>query len=724
MFVRGFRRSALVCLLACTPLATAVMTASPAQAQAALMPKPQSMSLSNGVQPIGAGIRVVWDTRPSPLMLRAVARFEERLAAVAGPAKGGAPYILHLTAGSDPAYLSVSEKEHYTLTTTATGARLDADGPAGVIHGLATVLQLVEQTPQGAVIGRVHIDDAPRFAWRGLLLDVSRHFASVETVERQLDAMELVKLNVLHWHLSDGTGFRVESRLFPKLQTVGSHGQFYTQAQIRTVLAYAADRGIRVVPEFDVPGHALAIAQAYPELAAQPLPDPGKPGLNLNNAALDPTKPETLRFVHLLFGEMGGLFPDRYVHTGGDEVAGSQWTSNPAIAAYMKAHGMETPDALQSAFTVEVARIIAAQGKVMMGWDEIIEEPGSAGKIPADVVVQPWRASKWIGSATQSGHPVVVSAGYYLDLLRPSAQHYAVDPFDTRAEGLSEYAIKRYPPKKPAFLAPFVLDAAAPPLDAAQKARVMGAEATLWTEMVSEPMFDARLWPRMAALAERFWSPQNVRDEADMERRLPLVMTELQATGLRAAQNRDAMREAMLSASHGAAASVAPLDVLTDVTVPVRNYALNHLAAASGDAMLAAPVAVAGPDSFAAMHFNDMAARYVEGDPALAAPLRQMLEVWAGNDDAFAALAKDRPALAEVLPVSQAVARLARAGLNALDHRSGTAWRMDATTLLHAQDQFFANSADMLAARHAPQPPGGLLIAILPGLHALLDASQ
>ncbi|MFT8808142.1 family 20 glycosylhydrolase [Gluconobacter sp.] len=685
----------------------------PAWAEESLLPVPQSVSVSNGVAPVGGGIQIVWDTRPSPLLLRAAARFTTRLTAIAGSAGQGAPYVLHVSAGQDRAYLSVDEKEHYALTTAATGGRLEADGPAGVIHGLATLLQLVRAAPEGAVVERIHIDDAPRFAWRGLLLDVSRHFDTVETVERQLDAMELVKLNVLHWHLSDGTGFRVESRMFPKLQDVGSHGQYYTQAQIREVVAYAADRGIRIVPEIDVPGHALAIVRAYPELAAQPVPDAGIKGENLNNAALDPTNPQTLRLVRVLYGEMGGLFPDRYVHTGGDEVVASQWTKNPAIAAYMKAHGFETAAALQAAFTGEVAKILAAQGHVMMGWDEVSEAP-----IPKNVVVEPWRASKWTGSATRAGHPVVVSAGYYLDLLRPSATHYAVDPFDTKADGLTADQLAKYPPKNPDFFVPFTLDEHAAPLDEGQKALVMGAEGALWAEMVSEPMLEARLWPRMAALAERFWSAQSVRDVPDLERRLPGVMTELEATGLQASQHQEAMREAMAPGRSG------PLKILTEVTVPVRNYALNHLAVSKGEAMLSAPVAVADPDAFAAMRFNAMARRYVQGEAGLAAPLRQMLQRWAGNDAAFVASAKGVPVLEDVVPVSHAVGLLSRAGLNALDGREGSAWRLDANRLLQDQEQAFENSVSMLAARHSAQPPGGLLIAILPGVRALLTAPR
>lgn len=705
--VRRRVRGAVGLLLAGSVLAG--ISVGKARAEVSLLPVPQSVSVPNGVAPIGGGVQIVWDTRPTPLLQRAAARFTTRLAAIAGPAGQGDPYVLHLSAGPDRAYLSVDEKERYALTTGAKGARLEADGPAGVIHGLATLLQLVRTTPDGAVVERIHIEDAPRFAWRGLLLDVSRHFDTVETVERQLDAMELVKLNVLHWHLSDGTAFRVESRAYPQLQAMTAPDQYYTQAQIREVVSYAADRGIRVVPEFDVPGHALAIVRAYPALAAQPLPDMSTKGLNLNNAALDPTNPQTLRFVRVLYGEMGRLFPDRYIHAGGDEVVSSQWTKNPAIAAYMKAHGYETAEALQAAFTGQVAAMIASQGHVMMGWDEVSEAP-----IPKNVVVEPWRASKWTGSATRAGHPVVVSAGYYLDLLRPAATHYAVDPFDTRADGITPEQLAKFPPKHPEFSVPFELDVNAPPLDDAQKKLVLGAEGTLWAEMVSEPMLDSRLWPRMAALAERFWSAQDVRDVPDLERRLPGVMTELEATGLQATQHRHAMREAM------APGRSEPLAVLTDVTVPVRNYALNHLAAPTGEAMLSTPVAVAEPDSFVATQFNAMAERYAQGETALAGPLRQILQRWADNDAAFVTSAKGIPALEAVAPVSHVVGQLSRAGLNVLNGRSGSAWRMDAVRLLQDQEAAFENSASMLASAHAPQPPGGLLIAILPGIRALL----
>ncbi|MBS1103195.1 family 20 glycosylhydrolase [Gluconobacter sp. Dm-62] len=679
----------------------------------ALMPVPQSISESGGVSSVAAGIQIVWDAPPSPLLQRAASRFASRLAEVAGPVAAGRPYVLHVSAAQDPAYLSMGMKEHYTLTTSASEGHLQADGPAGVVHGLATLLQLVHKTSDGAVVDQLHVDDAPRFVWRGLLLDVSRHFVSADAVKRQLDAMELLKLNVLHWHLNDGTGFRVESHVFPKLTTVGSHGQFYTQDQVRDIVAYAADRGIRIVPEFDVPGHALSILQAYPALAAQPLPDTRAVGENLNNPAMDPTNPKTLSFIRALYAEMETLFPDHYFHSGGDEVLGTQWTANPPIAAYMKAHGYKDAPALQAAFTAQVEKILSSQGRVMMGWDEVSEAP-----IPKNVVVEGWRGSKWTGSATKAGHPVVVSSGYYLDLLTPSRTHYAVDPYDTKADGISPAEIAESHPKITPLLQAFLQDPDAAPLSDEQKSMVMGAEGALWTEVASENMVDARLWPRTAALAERFWSSEKVRDADDLERRLPVVMTELEATGLQAKQHEQALTET-LAPGHAEV-----LSTLLSATVPVRNYALNHLAARSGGAVLSMPVAISNPDAFDATRFNAMAQRYAAGEKGLKAPLKAMLERWSANNGAFVEIAKNVPALEEVTPVSYTLTALSNAGLNVLNGASGTAWREDAQHLVAVQDEFFHNSSNHLLSLSRPQPPGGLLIAILPGIKSLLGMAH
>jgi len=706
----------------------------PALASPALMPAPASATFDGKAVPLAGGIRIVWPERqPSALLKRAGERFERRLAALGGSGAGGTELELHVFYERDPGYLTVSAREHYALSTGPDGLVLKADGPAGVLRGLATLLQLVRKTPGGPVLDDAVIDDAPRFPWRGVMIDVSRHFVSVDTIKRQLDAMELTKLDVLHWHLSDGTGFRVESLRYPKLQEVGGHHQYYTQAQVREVVAYAADRGIRVVPEFDIPGHTLSILQAYPELAAQQ-PVPLTPAwaatcttssgggettthcgkrLNLNTPAFDPTRPDVLRFAAGLYDEMGRLFPDRYFHSGGDEVSPAQWTDNPKIAAYMKAHGYADAPALQAAFTAQVQAILARQGKIMMGWDEVSEAP-----IPKDVVVEAWRGSKWIGTATRGGHPVVVSAGYYLDLLNPSATHYAVDPFDVKADGLPPDEAAEARKKSGPMIDAFALDPDAPPLDEAQKNLVLGGEAPLWSEVVSDEMTDARLWPRSAAIAERFWSAASVRDAADMERRLPVVQAELEATGLLASVNTQRMIDRLTPSN------VDPLTVLTSVTSPVRNYALNRMAAHRGDELLEAPVAVAGPDSFAALTFNRLARAYADGDRSGEARLRAMLALYAANDAAYAEVATT-PVLREARPVSRQLSALGLLGLQAMQGgRHGAAWHREAARQIAVQEQAFASCRDhVMSYRNAP-PAGGLLIDIVPGIEALVQAAK
>ncbi|MFT8515877.1 MAG: family 20 glycosylhydrolase, partial [Acetobacter persici] len=496
-------------------VSTGVATAAPA-----LMPVPASVSLPAGALPLSGGVTLQWDQQPSPLLTRAGERFTKRINMLAGrvlPEKVDAAQAgqvtsvpVHIQVGEDRDALTVHAKENYSLQVNASGVTLTTDGPDGVLHGLATLAQLVTRGENGPQLAFATITDSPRFPWRGIMIDTSRHFMAVETLQRQLDAMELLKMNVLHLHLSDGTGFRVESKRMPELTEKGSHGQYYTQRELKDLVAYAADRGIRIVPEFDVPGHALALLLAHPELAAQSPVNPEPK--NKNNAALDPTIPETLRFVRKLYAEMGKLFPDAYFHAGGDEVDPREWMKNPKIVAYMKDNGFATPQALQAHFTAEVQKILADQGKVMVGWDEVSEAP-----IPKEVVVDVWRSSKFLASASADHHPVIVSAGYYLDLLQPASQHYLVDPYDPAANGITRAQADKLLAKggRPDLVNAFVKEPAPAPLTDEQKQYILGGEAPLWSELVTDEMLDARYWPRAAAIAERFWSPASVRDVND-----------------------------------------------------------------------------------------------------------------------------------------------------------------------------------------------------------------
>ncbi|HQR47664.1 MAG TPA: family 20 glycosylhydrolase, partial [Thermoanaerobaculia bacterium] len=413
----------------------------------------------------------------------------------ADPAK--ALLVVEAAAGG-PADPGIVEDESYLLDVTSAGARLRAPGPLGVLRGLETFLQLVRTEDGRAVLPALTIEDRPRFPWRGLLLDVGRHFVPVDVVKRNLDAMAAVKLNVLHWHLTEDQGFRVESRLYPELTANGSDGLFYTQDQIRDVVACARERGIRVVPEFDMPGHVTAWLAGRPDLGSAPGPYPVERAWGVFDPAFDPTREEVYRVLDAFLGEMALLFPDGVVHLGGDEVTGRHWNANPGIQEFLYANGLRENGALQARFTARMEALLRKRGKRLAAWDEVLH-----GSLPPGQIVQVWRGAGAIADAARQGHDVLRSHGWYLDHLQSAAVHYGVDPVPAGTE-----------------------------LSPAAAARILGGEACMWTEYVSAETLDARLWPRLAAVAERLWSPAEVADVADMYRRLEIESARLEAFGL------------------------------------------------------------------------------------------------------------------------------------------------------------------------------------------------
>ncbi len=368
----------------------------------------------------------------------------------------------------------------------------------GALHGMETLLQLVECEGGGCRLPVVTIEDAPRFRWRGLMVDVSRHFEPVSVIERTLDGMAVVKLNVFHWHLSDDQGFRAESKRFPKLTGMGSGGQFYTQEEMRHVVAYARARGIRVVPEFDMPGHSVSWLMGYPEFGSSAAPTELPARFGVHDESLDPTQEKTYKFLDALVGEMGAIFPDAYFHIGGDENTGKAWRENPKIAAFMKAKGIENTDALQAYFNQRLLPILKKHRKHMIGWDEVLT-PG----LPKDVVVQSWRGGDSLAKGARQGYTGILSAPYYLDGMKSAEEHYLADPIPADAS-----------------------------LTEQEKARILGGEVCMWAEHLNSLTIDSRIWPRTAAMAERFWSPADRRDVADMYRRLQMISLELEMVEL------------------------------------------------------------------------------------------------------------------------------------------------------------------------------------------------
>ncbi|MEN0123303.1 MAG: family 20 glycosylhydrolase, partial [Pseudomonadota bacterium] len=334
-----------------------------------------------------------------------------------GPAK--APTIDVTIARKVPATPRPDSDERYRLTVDAAGARLTANTRFGALRGMETVLQLIRNGPQGTTMPYLTIDDAPRFAWRGLLLDTARHYLPVEDIERQLDGMAAAKLNVLHWHLTDDQGWRFASARYPLLQEKASDGRYYSQAQMKAVVRYAAARGIRVVPEIDLPGHASAIAVAYPALLSAPGPYRMERHWGVFQPVLDPTRDATYAFVDGLVTELAAIFPDPYVHIGGDEVDDTQWRANPAIQDFMRKHRLADSHALQAWFNRRVATILGRHRRRMVGWDEIFHPD-----LPKSILIQSWRGQDALGLVARQGYRGILSTGFYLDQPQYTAYHY------------------------------------------------------------------------------------------------------------------------------------------------------------------------------------------------------------------------------------------------------------------------------------------------------------
>jgi hexosaminidase len=393
------------------------------------------------------------------------------------------------TLGMDEIY-SLDVKDHKVL--------LRAKTIFGAMHGFETLLQLVQPQASTFVLPAVHIVDAPRFPWRGLMLDPGRRFLPVDEILRTLDAMAAVKMNVLHWHLTEDQGFRIESLRFPGLHELGSDGLYYTQQQVREIVQYASARGIRVVPEFDMPGHSTTWLVGYPDLAAQPGPYHVEHQNHIFNAVMDPTRESTFHFLDIFFSEITGLFPDEYVHIGGDESNGKDWKANPAIVHFMEQHDLKDTNALQAYFNARVQVLLKKHGKQMVGWDEILN-----ADLSADVVIQNWHGSELLINGARQGHRGIFSKPYYLDHMYSAADMYAADPLPA-GTGLSDSESKL----------------------------ILGGEACMWGEQVSALTADSRMWPRSAAVAERLWSPATTRDVDDMYRRLAIMSLRLDTLGI------------------------------------------------------------------------------------------------------------------------------------------------------------------------------------------------
>jgi hexosaminidase len=541
------------------------------------------------------------------------------------------PLVIHCQ-GPGKNIPGVGENESYRIDITRRQALLSAPTVIGALRGLETLLQLLDADRNGYFLPGIQIDDQPRFPWRGLMIDVARHFQTMEVLKRNLDAMAAVKMNVLHWHLTEDQGFRVESKKFPKLHLLGSDGNYFTQEQVKEIIAYARDRGIRVVPEFDIPGHSTSWLVGHPELGSAPGPYTIERRPGIFEPALDPTREEVYKFLDTFLGEMAALFPDEYLHIGGDENEGKQWDRNPAIQAYMKKNGIKDNHALQAYFNTRLLKILQKHGKKMIGWDEILQ-PG----LPTDAVIHSWRGTAALAEAARKGYDGILSNGYYIDLIFPASQHYAADPLPADSTLTPE-----------------------------QAKHVLGGEATMWAEWVTPETIDSRVWPRTAAIAERLWSPRTVTDVNDMYRRLAIISLQLEELGLTHRRNQDMMLRRLVRND-----DIGPLKTLVSIIEPVKEYRRYQQRPQTMLSPLTGVVDAATPDSEVARKFSWMVNEFLNDAPRFQlyrAELSEMLANWQTSGAALEPVIDRSPALKEIKPLAQNLSHLGETGLEALSY--------------------------------------------------------
>jgi len=492
-----------------------------------IIPQPASLVNMEGTFSIGSRTKILINSE-SAEMHKVTSVLSQRLEDFYGISNkisfSGAPekksIFLKLNTG-----MSVS-KEAYHLTVSPKGVMLESPSPSGLFYGVQTLLQLMPLQKvklSDVVLPSVEIRDAPRFIWRGLHLDVGRHFMPKEFIKKYLDYMAIHKFNTFHWHLTEDQGWRIEIKKYPRLTEVGSvrketlaghygsktydgtpAGGFYTQDEVKEIVAYAADRFITVVPEIEMPGHSLGALTAYPELGCTGGPYEVATTWGVFDDVYCAGKDETYAFLQDVLTELIPLFPGEYFHIGGDECPKTRWAKCPLCKQKMKDEGLKTEHELQSYFVQRMEKFLNENGKKLIGWDEILE-----GGLAPNAAVMSWRGEKGGIAAAKEHHYVIMTPGEYCYL-----DHYQADP---KNEPL---AIGGFLPLKKIYS----YEPVPAGLTEEEAKYVLGAQGNVWTEYMKSPeQVEYMVFPRAAALAEVLWSPKGPKDYDNFKVRLKIL---------------------------------------------------------------------------------------------------------------------------------------------------------------------------------------------------------
>lgn len=629
-----------------------------------IMPWPQNITLSEGSFPLTKNFKVNITGAPNSRIFIGASNFLRRLDGRTGLFFNQG-FITGLNEVPEAELqincvrsgkIELHQDESYSLEVSANKITINATTDVGALHGLETLLQLLQNNSNSFYFPVSKISDFPRFTWRGLMIDGARHFMPVDVIKRNLDGMAAMKMSVFHWHLVDDQGWRIEMKKHPKLIQMASDGFYYTQEEIKSVVKYAGDRGILVVPELDVPGHGTAILSAYPEIGSKVV------NLNMNSGekgqqftqiqsyslernagvfspTLDPSNPKTYQLLSEFFDEICPLFPGKFFHIGGDENEGKDWDSNPKIQEFKKKHNLANNHELQTYFTMQLIPMLKKHNKVLMGWEEIMTK-----NMSKDAIIHSWRggneglpAGKSLIDAATGGYKTVLSNGYYIDLVYGVESHYATDPMP-KSNSLTEE----------------------------EKARILGGEAVMWSELATPATIDSRIWPRTAAIAERLWSNENVTDLNSLRQRLHTVSFRLEELGLTHLKS----KEALLRNISNNQKSEALLN-LSNVCEPLKGYTRNQ---GGTEYKMYSPLTlfadVCTPDASDALGFDTAVTNYlkdktIENQNSIIGYLNK----WIVMDSELNTLSNNAPLVQPLLPLSKSLKDLSEQLLLKIDKK-------------------------------------------------------
>ncbi|MDQ6471857.1 family 20 glycosylhydrolase [Flavobacterium sp. LHD-80] len=630
-----------------------------------LMPWPQSVVLNDGNFTLTKNFKVNITGNPNPRVFGGVTRFLRRLDGRTGLffQQGFVTKLNEVPTAelqincTKSGKIGLYEDESYHLDVKQNKITINATSDLGALHGLETLLQLLQNNNNSFYFPNTQISDFPRFTWRGLMIDASRHFQPVDVIKRNIDGLAAMKMNVFHWHLVDDQGWRIEMKKHPKLIEVASDGLYYTQEEIKNIVKYADERGILIVPEIDVPGHGSSILTAYPEIGSKVITLTGGTsekniqgtaiatyGIERNagifSPTLDPSNPKTYQILSELFDEVCPLFPGAYFHIGGDENEGKDWDANPKIQEFKKKHNLKTNHELQTYFTMQLAPMLKKHGKQLMGWEEILTKD-----LSKEAIVHSWRganegmaAGQSLVDAVKKGYKTVLSNGYYIDLMYPVESHYLNDPMPKGAV-----------------------------LTAEEKARILGGEATMWTELASETTIDSRVWPRTAAIAERLWSAEDITDVSNMRKRLEVVSFRLEELGLTHIRNKGVILRNIANNQ-----DINALNEFSNVCEPLKGYTRNK---GGTEYQMYSPLTLFAdactPDAKDALTFNDAVTQYVANKtPENKAKVASFLTKWIAVNKGLNELSANAPLVQPFLPLAKKLSDASEQVLLVLDNKS------------------------------------------------------